>query len=224
MDRSPADYKRLFAPTAADGPSGLRNLPRPFVLRAAHLDGARFNPGERFEIGLNLFDVRTAAEAAFRRAVCGSVDAELGSIEGDRSLKLPLTPYDRRIDRVRVRFLTPTELKAAPQPSFRALFARIRDRVSTLRALYGGGVLPIDFRGAGERAEQVRMTRCDLEHVGGERLSRATGQRHPLAGFIGVAEYEGELAEFAPYLEAARFTGVGRQTVWGKGEIAWEEI
>jgi hypothetical protein len=30
------------------------------------------------------------------------------------------------------------------------------------------------------------------------------------------------MAEFLPYLEAARWTGVGRQTVWGKGEIAVE--
>ena len=68
------------------------------------------------------------------------------------------------------------------------------------------------------------MTRCDVEQVERDRVSRATGQRHPLGGFVGVAEYEGELNEFAPYLEVARFTGVGRQTVWGKGEIAWEAL
>jgi hypothetical protein len=27
------------------------------------------------------------------------------------------------------------------------------------------------------------------------------------------------LAEFVPFLRAARWTGVGRQTVWGNGEI-----
>ena len=31
-----------------------------------------------------------------------------------------------------------------------------------------------------------------------------------------------DVAEFLPYLEIARWTGVGRQTVWGKGEIAYE--
>ena len=36
---------------------------------------------------------------------------------------------------------------------------------------------------------------------------------------VGVAEYEGELGEFVPFLEAAQWTGVGRQTVWGKGAI-----
>jgi len=66
------------------------------------------------------------------------------------------------------------------------------------------------------------MTRCELVQVAAGRTSRATGQRHSLGGFTGVAEYEGDLAEFLPYLEIARWTGVGRQTVWGKGEIAYE--
>ncbi|MGB9605238.1 MAG: CRISPR system precrRNA processing endoribonuclease RAMP protein Cas6, partial [Bryobacteraceae bacterium] len=38
--------------------------------------------------------------------------------------------------------------------------------------------------------------------------------------FTGEVEYEGDVAEFVPYLEAAQWTGVGRQTVWGKGELA----
>jgi hypothetical protein len=60
------------------------------------------------------------------------------------------------VERVRVRFLTPTELKSAgviaPRPEFAILFARLRDRISTLRAFYGAGPLEIDFRAMGERA------------------------------------------------------------------------
>jgi hypothetical protein len=94
--------------------------------------------------------------------------------------------------------------------------------VSILRELYGDGPLAIDFKAFGERASRVSMTRCELASVAAERSSRATGQRHSLGGFTGVAEYEGDLAEFLPYLEIARWTGIGRQTVWGKGEIAYE--
>jgi hypothetical protein len=68
------------------------------------------------------------------------------------------------------------------------------------------------------------MTRCELQMVEAERVSKGTGQRHSIGGFTGLAEYEGPVAEFLPYLEAARWTGVGRQTVWGKGEIAAEII
>jgi hypothetical protein len=36
---------------------------------------------------------------------------------------------------------------------------------------------------------------------------------------VGEAEYQGELGEFVPYLKLGKWVGVGRQTVWGKGEI-----
>ncbi len=124
---------------------------------------------------------------------------------------------------LRIEFLSPTELKhddrLASRPEFGVLFARIRDRIATLNALYGWGALGIDFKGLGERAEQIRMTRCNLRHVDVERRSSRTGQRHPIGGFLGTADYEGELAEFQPYLEAAVYAGVGRQTTFGNGEI-----
>ena len=127
------------------------------------------------------------------------------------------------MDRVTVRFETPTELKAGgatvEQPEFGVLAARIRDRISTLRALYDDGPLTLDFRQFGERAARIRMTRCDIQHVEAYRRSGRTGQIHSLGGFTGEAEYEGDLAEFVPYLRAAQWTGVGRQTAWGKGEL-----
>lgn len=136
---------------------------------------------------------------------------------------LSLDPAPERVGRVRVRFVTPTELKCgqqlAPRPEFGILLGRIRDRLSTLRDLYADGPLEIDFRGMGERAAQVRMTRCEIGRVDVMRLSSRTGRSHPIGGFVGEAEYEGDLGEFVPYLKAAKWTGVGRQTVWGKGEI-----
>jgi hypothetical protein len=134
-----------------------------------------------------------------------------------------LDPGPAPVRRILVRFLTPTELKGAgglhEPPEFAVLFARARDRVSTLRLLYGAGPLDVDFKALGERASGVRRTRADLSRVSALRRSSRTGQVHPLEGFIGEIEYEGELGEFLPYLHAARWTGVGRQTVWGKGAI-----
>ena len=205
-------YSRYFAPRAASGPSGLADPPRPFVFRV-------FEP---LEVGLNLFLARDPAIELFTRVM-----AELGTLRstaGTDLLCLPLCVPERAIHRLRVRFLTPTELKGAERPEFGNLMARIRDRVSTLRELYGDGPLTIDFKAFGERAGRVSMTRCELAPVADQRISRGTGQRHPLGGFTGFAEYEGDLAEFLPYLEIARWTGVGRQTVWGKGEIAYETL
>ncbi len=215
----PAAYARLFAPVAEGGPSGLHDPPRPFVLRVRHLEGATL---DKFHIGINLFETNHPEIAKNPRAIAElareSLRAELIGIDGEEMLRLSLSTT-RPAHRARVHFLTPTELKNAGRPEFGPLFSRIRDRIGTLRALYGSGPLEIDFKAMGERAGAIRMTHCEVRHVD---VARSTGQRHPLGGFTGVAEYEGDLTEFIPYLEVAAYTGVGRQTVWGKGEISVE--
>jgi CRISPR/Cas system endoribonuclease Cas6 (RAMP superfamily) len=137
-------------------------------------------------------------------------------------LVLDLAPVEAGVKRVRLRFLTPTEIKVAGEivnePGFAAFFARLRDRIGNLRTLYGDGPLPVDFRAQNARAASVRLASCQLEQERYDRFSTRTRQQHPLGGFTGVAEYEGEtLGEFLPYLVAGQYTGVGRQTVWGKG-------
>jgi hypothetical protein len=154
---------------------------------------------------------------------------------GEAPVELPLFTVAAPVHRVRVRFLTPTELKGenaagetteggntAGESSFAFVAARLRDRISTLRALYGEGPLAIDFREFGKRAASIRTVRSEMHSVTAERRSRRTGQTHSLGGLVGEVEYAGDLAEFLPYLNAGRFTGVGRQTVWGKGEIEVE--
>ena len=258
--RSTCPYARVFEPQAArgEGPSGLADWPRPFVFRAAHLDGRAVRPGEALHFDVHIFDVADPALPYFvlafaqlareglgpgrGRAQLAAVDQlDLGGaaarvFDGERfqmgELGAPnaveLGEPCGRVERVRVRFVTPTELKSerqvAERPEFGILFGRLRDRISTLRALYGAGPLEIDFRGMGERAAAVRLARCELERMEVERRSSRTAQRHPLGGFVGVVEYEGELGEFLSYLELGRWVGVGRQTVWGKGELAAEVV
>jgi hypothetical protein len=220
------------------GPSGLSDPPQPFVLRASHLDGRRVRAGEEFYFDLNLFDLSAFAvvvqglrELTTLGARRGPVELKrvASSVDGDEQLS-PISldlESTREVRRLRVRFVTPTELKSEQQivarPQFGVLAARIRDRISTLRELYGPGPLEIDFRRFGERAAAVRMTCCEMAHIEVERRSSRTGQRHSIGGFVGTAEYEGDLTEFVPFLRAAEWTGVGRQTVWGKGQIAVEQ-
>jgi hypothetical protein len=196
-----------------------------------HLDGRTIGRSEGFHFDLHLFDVRGAVEeilpAAFARVGAaglgpGRARADLQAIEG-RPVKVDLMPRRERIEKVRVRFVTPTELKSDGRPvtlpEFGVLVSRIRDRVSTLRALYGPGPLAIDFESFGERASNVRIVRSDLKPIASERRSTRTGQTHSIGGFVGEVDYAGEMSEFLPYLEAARWTGVGRHTVWGNGEL-----
>ena len=221
-------YAQIFKPSAAGaGPSGLVDWPRPFVFRAAHLDGCTIAPGRDFHFDVHLFYSRREWPAAFSKVFSEVARQGIGPRRGRARLALvePLGEQPILLDfrpvparRAAVRFLTPTQLKgAAEQPEFSVLFARIRDRISTLRALYGPGPLDIDFRAMGQRAAGVKITRCELESVDVIRRSSRTGQTHPIGGFVGMVEYEGVLDEFIPYLCAARWTGAGRHTVWGQG-------
>ena len=230
-------YARIFEPhaEAGNGPSGLRDWPRPFVFRAAHLDGKIIDAGGEFHFGMNFFDIRNPwlmsqlgaafAELGQEGLGQGRGRAELTAFEPPAEpLVLCLDPAPDAVSRLRVTFVTPTELKGADGPEFATLAARCRDRLSTLRELYDDGPLSIDFRDFGEKARHVRMTRYGITEVNRTRRSTRTGQQHPIGGFTGTAEYEGDLAMFLPYLKAAAWTGVGRQTVWGNGEINVEEL
>ncbi|MEO7652834.1 MAG: CRISPR system precrRNA processing endoribonuclease RAMP protein Cas6 [Bryobacteraceae bacterium] len=243
--RATCPYAKVFEPRAAAGagPSGLSDWPRPFVFRAAHLDGRVIESGESFHFDAHLFDTNDPALAYFVQAFDALARDGIGPRRGrarlnrvmqidldgmeapdlQSPLELDLAAATHGVQRLQVRFVTPTELKSrqglTERPEFPVLLARLRDRLSTLRALYGAGPLDIDFRGLAERASQVRMTRCDVRHIDAERRSSRTAQVHSLGGFLGEAEYEGDLDDFVPYLRAGEWVGVGRQTVWGKGEL-----
>ena len=212
-------YKTLFAPRQAGGPSGFATPPRPFVLRAFELDGRTLAAGESFCFDLILFSP-------------GLIPDFVRAFETwDRALLARVEPLPVRVfgfeavahapSRIVVSFLSPTELKSdgevAGDVPFELLFRRLRDRISGLRALYQGGPLEIDFAGLGAEARAVSTVRSSLRLVKAERRSSRTGQRHALGGLVGEVEYEGDFSRLLPYLKAGEWTGVGRQTVWGKG-------
>jgi hypothetical protein len=220
--------EEIFRPHRDKGPSGLRDAPRPFVLRVRNLDGQTFVPGESFEIGLNLFApaMLPVFEDSLRRLAStglgpSRVQLDWGGLEtSSESFNLDRAEPCKTLE---VFFVSPTEMKGCDStglPPFATLAARARDRVSALSSLYGCGELDLDFRGLAERARAVRAVSGEFARVLASRTSARTGQTHPLSGVTGSVRYEGELSEFVPLLRAACRTGVGRQTVWGHGEIA----
>jgi hypothetical protein len=225
--RNDSSYEKFFTPIASEGPSGLLNLPRPFVLRSRHLDGAEFPEGSEFYFDLHLFDLRHSWAEALEESLTEVGTARLTRVECER-IEVSLDPGTDPLGCVTVQFLTPTELKAGGElvekPEFCVLAARLRDRLSTLINTYGEEPFAMDFAAFGERASHVRMTRCEVTHIDANRRSGTSGQVHPLGGFVGEAAYQGDLPEFVPFLRAAEWTGVGRQTTWGKGEILVDAI
>jgi hypothetical protein len=244
--REQCAYARMFEPVCTGGPSGLADAPRPFVMRAWNLDGKSYQPGESFCIDVHIFDLQAPAAEYFERAfqqlaengiganrrrirllqVCG-LDAQRRATEAREPIALSLDHLPSADPQfLSLRFLTPTELKSdgeiVREPPFQVVLARARDRIATLSSLYGGGPLELDFRGMSERAAAVRTVSSNLRWESGQRKSSRTHQVHPLDGFIGEVTYQGRISEFLPFLEAAYWTGIGRQTVWGKGTVLTE--
>ncbi len=235
---APETFRRLFDAGAArpSTASGLADPPRPFILRALELDGRTVSAGDSFSFDAHVFAIQEdfvpKFQLAFRELSIGQGRAELERIEQLDLYDKPQTgpPCTVSVDGceaaldAKLRFVTPTELKSGGmllrEPEFGGLFKRLRDRISALNELYGPGPLDIDFRNLGSHAEAVRLVRSNLHWEFPERRSARTGQVHPIGGFTGEAEYTSPfIGEFMPWLRAARWVGVGRQTVWGKGDV-----
>jgi hypothetical protein len=213
-------YAKLFEPRRNEGPSGYRDSPRPFVLQWAAPFAAR----------LNLFDVRTPPlgklEEAFRVIAKagigpGRTKAVLRSFKAQPVLRFPLCGAPA-LGRATVRFTTPTELKSGGEvcakPTFNSLIGRLAERVWALGRFYQQWS-DWDYRDFLNEARLVRLVHWEWHYEHRQRRSSRTGQTHSLGGFMGTATYEGPIGLFLPLLEIGRWTGVGRQTVWGKGEI-----
>ncbi len=220
----PEPYQKLFRRAHDRLVAGMSDPPRPFVFRIAGLDGRTFQPGGRFEIPLYLFDPAPQMQqwcTAAVRALFGSCAAVTGVSVAQRELSLDTG--SGTIARVQVDFVTPTELKERGQvacnPEFRVLFARARDRIRSLSLLYGYGLPEMDLDELGRRAATVRLTEAALHRTRIMRRSSSNGQMYSVGGITGWGLYEGDLAEFLPWLRVAEWTGVGRHTAWGNGEI-----
>lgn len=185
--------------------------------------------GEEFSVRVNLFDTRAETVGMVEAAMARMGEAGMGPGRGRAAMEemkteavaLGFEPEAGGWRRVIVQFLTPVELKGSEdgRPEFGVLAARLRDRTSALARFYGDGAWEADFRGFGERARGVRTVRSELMRTEAARRSSRTGQVHGIGGWVGEVEYEGEMGEFLPFLRAGRWTGVGRQTSWGKGEL-----
>jgi CRISPR/Cas system endoribonuclease Cas6 (RAMP superfamily) len=127
------------------------------------------------------------------------------------------------VQRLTVRFLTPTFLRAdgavIHRPEFHHLFKRLRDRINALSTFFGDGPLHADFSELGKRAEVVKTVSCDVTWSERFRTSSKTRQRHELSGFVGEAIYEGDLAEFLHWLLLGELVHVGKHAAWGNGRI-----
>lgn len=156
-----------------------------------------------------------------------------------RPLRVPLRardlarPGDAVARRVRVRFLTPTDLRSetegpadsAAAPSFGTLIRRARNRATALATFFGDAPITGDPRAAGDLADRVTVAQSEVARAEMVRRSARTGQRHPIGGVVGSAVYEGEgIGELMPWLRIAEAIGVGKHATFGNGRVEVEVL
>lgn len=244
-------YQQLFEGETGDArPSGYREPPRPFVLRAQSWDELRLAPGQRMTASLHLFDPRVEVLQELLKAF-GAMGAtgfgpgrarmklqEIRQPHKDRVLwsssnRAPverpgmmvfdLTPIADAPNSIRAKFLTPTEIKSQGAVVRDATFERLFARLYERLVFlirHYGGEYS-DDDGALDAAKKIVTVSQNLEGMEVERFSTRTGQSHPLSGFVGEAEYSGDFSVLWPWLMASEWAGIGRQTVWGKGAVRW---
>ncbi|MBV8068896.1 MAG: CRISPR system precrRNA processing endoribonuclease RAMP protein Cas6 [Acidobacteriaceae bacterium] len=225
-------YARLFEPVWRDGPGGYRNAPRPFVLRCNN-NAQEIMPGKTFTLDVFLFDIRESPWAILQEAFTIAAANGFGPARA-RARSVTLRPADPvRLPitgtpghgHLRLHFATPTELKEAgsviDRPHFPTLIHRLAERTRALGRLYQGWTHDASGYKFTEVAE-VKLLDCEWTRTDIFRRSASNGEVHSIGGFVGRASYCGPVGRFLPLLEIARWTGVGRQTVWGKGEVRVE--
>jgi hypothetical protein len=225
--RSECLYAQLFEGEAAGAArgSGFGDIPRPFVLRVEQND-------RRLQITLHLFGNDAHVRDGFAQALRSIADEGLGASRAAASVDA-ITTEDRLLSlaalneaptELRLDLISPTEIKSEGRVSkefhFPAFFARVRDRVLFLAMHYAAQTAePSSIaQQLAADVEQIEVTAQHLQHASAERRSSRTGQRHTLGGWVGSVELAGDFRRILPWLEAAQWTGVGRQTVWGKGQ------
>ena len=246
--RKPCLYQQLFeGETGGKRPSGYQEPPRPFVLRSPDWLERTVAPGEHLVTSLHLFDRRPEIVQALLTAYGQLGETGLGPGRGRLSLSeirqpegvlwksgpmpaptvmtLDLSPDAGAPTRVKAQFVTPTEIKVrgelASDAAFVNVFARIHERLRFLLTHYCGCDAATGADGTLDAARKIVTVHEDLRSLGVTRYSTRTGQTHPLAGFVGEAVYEGDFTLLWQWLKASEWTGVGRQTVWGKGAVEW---
>jgi hypothetical protein len=124
---------------------------------------------------------------------------------------------------MRVTLQTPLRLKQdnalqRSLPFHRLIRATLR-RIASLEEAYGQGEPSLDYSGMVQRAEQVETTESTIRCQELLRFSNRQQRKVSLSGLIGEVEYRGELIEFVPLLEYASRVNLGKQTVFGLGQM-----
>ncbi len=92
-------------------------------------------------------------------------------------------------------------------------------RIAALEEAYGGGEPNLDYKGLVKRADLVKTADSHIRWQELFRYSNRQQKKVSLSGLGGVITYEGDLREFMPILYYSQQVNIGKQTVFGLGQV-----
>lgn len=127
---------------------------------------------------------------------------------------------------LRIDFITPLRFKSgnsiSTDLSFTTFTKCVLRRASSLMKSYGQGEPDIDYQGLIQRSESVTTTSEQLYWQTWSRYSNRQNASTSLSGIMGKIFFRGEIGEFLPLIELARFLHVGKQSTFGLGQFSYE--
>lgn len=127
------------------------------------------------------------------------------------------------VDRIKVRFLTPANIKHAGKPTFELpfyfLLQALLIRVKAL-ALHSNEGTEFNFHDLmAEAKEGVTTIESNLQWKGWRRYSMRKGRHLNQGGLCGEVIYQGQLLKFMPFLLLGQEIHVGKETSFGLGRM-----
>ncbi|MBP7796721.1 MAG: CRISPR system precrRNA processing endoribonuclease RAMP protein Cas6 [Elusimicrobiales bacterium] len=249
-------YKRIFEPSLPEeiAPSGLKNIPRPFIFTHVADDREIIYPGESFNIGINIFGWATEHYSEFIKTIEEIGKEGIGPLRGRFLIRMIYSIdiennkkiiYDKNgmvenpipfgftndfkpvSTQFRIILKTPTKIiydaKPISNPEFYHIFSRLRDRISSISYFHNNIDLEENYIALEEDSKNVKTLNSRWNFVEVKRRSSRTKQLQDLSGIVGYALYDFltlQRAElFYPWIKIGELVNVGKNSVWGMGEI-----
>lgn len=125
--------------------------------------------------------------------------------------------------KMKVQFLTPVRIKEngdlVTTVEFHHLARSLMRRASSIMNFHHGVNLDFNFTELAARSRLPKRVSDTTSWYDIERYSQRQGGKMKLGGVVGEVTYEGELAEFIPFLEFGRWCGAGKNCVFGLGQM-----
>lgn len=126
-------------------------------------------------------------------------------------------------EQVRMNLVTPLRLKEngklVTSVEFNHLARSLMRRASALMLFHHGVNAELKYTELAEHSRKVKRV-ADFSHwFDLPRYSQRQGEKMMLGGLVGEVTYQGDLGEFIPLLEFGRWAGVGKNNVFGLGQM-----